>query len=460
MANEITTTTTTNDQQLYIAKKLLARSSLRLVCSSVCDKMELPEGHGTSARFVRYARMFVPLTALSEGVTPSTNSTFSLETVTVTLDQWGDVVTLTDVTMLATMHPVLQQAITLLADNAQRVIDREVQIVWLAGTNVTFGDASVTSRRTITAAMTMSDTIIHRARISLVDAGVPTRDGPSTADAHADDAKGNINGAGHYVAIAGPQVCGQIQTAGTSLGTWAAVAMYANQKALYNAEVGMWLGIRWVETNFIPKFTMLGGTTTAVVTANAFGTNTPVVTAVNGGGALKSGTTFFYKVTRKDKLRGFEEAISIAHSTASDATGGDDDSMTFNFTGLTAGFVYNLYFDTVAAGGTGTDATMKLVSANIAVGTTVTVTAVPSTGATPPDNVNTTLTPTIHPVYILGAEACVWAGLQNLRTYITKDEPSRDDPLNQLRKVGYKFMAKAAIKDQTRFLRVEVASSF
>ena len=48
----------------------------------------------------------------------------------------------------------MQQATELLADNAQRVIDREVQKVWLAGTNVFYGDNTVTSRGAITSAVT------------------------------------------------------------------------------------------------------------------------------------------------------------------------------------------------------------------------------------------------------------------------------------------------------------------
>lgn len=458
MANEITASTTSSDQEKFLAAKLLARSHMRLVAASVCDKLEQPEGTGSTAYFVRYKRMFVPLTTLTEGTTPS-NSTFSLETTNVTLDQWGDVITLTDVAQLSTKHPLLNQAMDLLADNAQRVIDREVQIVWFAGTNVMYGDASVTTRATVTAAMKASDTIIHKARVSLIDDGVPPRDGPAKQDAKAEQAQSTFTRGSAYVGICGPQVMGDIMQAGTSLGTWASTAMYNQADKLYKAEVGTWLGIRWVETNFIPKINILGNTTAAVASTNAFGTNTPVVTAVDGGGSLTSGATYFYKVTRKDKLRGFEEDISIAHSTAAAATG-NNESFTFNFTGLTAGYVYNLYFDKTAAGGTSADSNLGLVQANIAVGDTVTVTAASSSTTTAPANVNTTGTPTIHPVYILGAEACNWVSLQNLQVLLSKPGATTDDPLNQRRTVGYKFMAKAMIRDQDRILRVELASSY
>jgi N4-gp56 family major capsid protein len=461
MANEITSTSTSTDQEKMVASELIKRSTLKLVAASVCDKIKQKKGTGKIAYFIRYKRMFVPVTTLTEGTDPA-NSTFELDSQTVTLDQWGDILTITDVAELTTLHPLMQQALELLADNAQRVIDREVQIVWFTGTNIQYGDSSVTSRRTITTSMKVTDTIIHRARVTLVDTGVQPRFGPlksnaSVVNVASANGPAGINGPNHYLAICGPQIMADVQQAGTSLGTWASVMMYAKQVNLYNAEVGTWLGFRWVETNFIPKITLLGNNTAAVVSTNAFGTDTPVVTAVDGGGTLTSATTYFFKVTRKDKLRGFEEAISIAHSMQSTATA-NNESFTFNFSALTAGYLYNLYFDSVQAGGTGTDATLKLVSENIAVGTTVTVTAV-GTGVTAPDNVIGTGN-TVHPIYFHGKESCFWVGLQNLSTHMTKPGSIIGNVLELKRAIGYKFMHKAMIPDQTRLLRVELASTF
>lgn len=462
MAGETPVKTSTTglsyDRKKFLAATLLQRTHLKLVASSICDKEKQEKGTGAIAYFVRYKRMFVPMTALSEGVDPA-DSTIELEELSVTLDQWGDVLTITDLAVLETSHPLLQQCMELLSDNAQRVIDREVQIVWMAGTNVQYGDGSVTSRATITTSMKVTDAVITKARVTLVAGGAMGRSGPANAvEVGRADAASTITGGNQFVGICGAQVMGDIMNPSTSLGTWAAVQTYNNAKASYNSEVGSWLNIRWVETNFIPQFTMLGSTTAAVASGNAFGTDTPVVTAVDGGGSLGSSATFFYKVTRKDKTRGFEEAISVAHSTASAATS-NNESFTFNFSSLTAGYVYNLYFDSVAGGGTGTDATLKLVTANIAVGTTVTVTAV-ATGATAPANVNTTGTPTIHVVYIHGSFSCVWVGLQDLEVITSGDVATPDNPLKLRKTIGYKFMGKTMIKNQSFMLRLEVASAY
>ncbi len=457
----ITASTTSVDREKFLAAKLIARAHLSLVAASICDKLDQSKGTGLTAYFVRYERMNVPLAALTEGTDP-TSTDFTLTEVTVTLDQWGDFITLTDVAELTTKHPLLQKCIELLADNAQRVIDREVQIVWLAGTNVQYGDGSVTTRATITNAMNISDQVIQKARISLVDGGAPPRGGPSQPDHTVKNAASSksINQGQHYVAICGPQVMGDIMATSTSLGTFASVAMYANQKALYNSEVGTWLNMRWVETNFIPKFTLFGTATAAVASAaaNGGGMTGLVITAVDGGGTLTSATTYFWKVTRKLKTRGFEESISVAHSTASTATA-DNESFTVLMPSDT-NYVYNLYFDSVQAGGTGTDATLKLYAANQAAATTVTVTAV-ATGAAAPANIlsDGTVT-TVHPVYIHGAESCNWVTLQKLTTHLSKPGATTNNPLELRRTVGYKFLSKSVIRDQLRMLRLEVTSSF
>ena len=456
MAANITNSVITLDQEKFLVNKLLDRSSLRLVMGGLCDNITMREGAGLIAYMVRYKRMFVPLTALSEGTTPTQAAAFTLEEVTVTLDQWGDYLELTDVVQLTVKHPIMAQVTELLADNAARVMDREIMIVMLAGTNVQFGDASVTTRATITNAMTINENIIQKVRVTMVNAGAPPRGGPST-DAKAVATSGNFLGTQNYVAVCGPEVIADITRPSTSYGTWAAAATYSNAKALFATEVGTWANVRFVETNFIPKFVLLGNATTAVASGAAFGTDTPVVTG-GSAGTFDTGTIFF-KVTRKDKLRGFEEHISIPHSQASaHATTG---SFAFDFSGLTAGYVYNLYIDTVVSGGTGTDATLKLDTANIAVGTTVTVTGV-GTGATAPAGLlNTADAPAaIHPVFILGEAALAWAGFYKSRVLMSPTGATKDDPLAQRRTIGYKFFGKAVIKDQTRMLRLEVASSY
>lgn len=455
----VSSTTTVLDQRKFLAAKLIKRSLLKLVAASLCDKEKQPDGTGLTANFVRYNRMEVPVTPISEGVDPA-QSSIAVSTRTVTLVQWGAYLILTDIARKTTAHPLMEQVNKLLADNAARVMDREIQVVWMAGTNVIYGDATVTSRAAITAGMTITDSTIQRAYITLADAGVPPRFGPSREeDAKAVAAEGSLNGNSTYVAVTDVYVTTNIRAPSTSFGTFAAVSTYANAKAQYNAEVGMWQGFRWVETNFIPVFSLFGGATVAVVSGANFGTGTPTVTAVNGGGTLNSATTYFFKVTRKDLQRGFEDTISIAHSMASAATG-DNESFTFAFPS-TSGYVYNLYFDSVQTGGTGTDATLFLHTSNIAAGTTVTVTGIVASGTNPPANTNPAVTSIrIHVVYCHGAESTSWVGFQDMQMFISPDEVDTGNPLLLRKTIGYKYMSQAMIRDETRIVRLELPSTF
>jgi len=456
------------DRRKAVAAKLLQRAHLRLVAASICDRQTQEKGTGTTTTFVRYTRMNVPLVPLTEGTTPA-NSSFGPEVVTSSLDQWGDVVTITDVAQLTTLHPLVQIAQTLLGDNAQRVIDREVQIVMMAGTNVMYGDTTVTTRATITQSMTITDTILHTATLTLSEAGAPPRLGPSNMKENAmggPATPGSIRGGGHYLAICGGQILRDVMKMAAASNLWVNVVQYQTKENAYNAEVGTYLGLRWVETNFIPKFARLGNKTTAAAAgSNAGGITGLTLAALDSptGGTLKSSTTFYWKVTRKSLQRGFEEDISIAHSTATAATG-DDEGFRFTFPS-TAGYVYNLYFDNVVDGGTGIDTELGLVEENIAASAVVDVLA-EATGDNPPSNNrvaggDSTDPDTIHPVFIVAEQALAWVGLQNLQTYITgQGKASPSDPLAQRTTIGYKFMGKTCRLDETRLLRMELPSAF
>ena len=447
------------DQKKFLAARLLRNTYLKLVCASVCSSEKFERGAGLTGYFVRYKRMNVPLTTIGEGQDP-TPSSFTIEQVTVTLDQWGDALQITDVAKLTTQHPVMSLAQELLSDNAQRVIDREVQIVWLAGTNIIYGDGSVTTRATITSDMKATDDVLDKAYVTLGDAGAQPRGQGGGTDNYKvgnTSSPSNLTGPATYIGICGVQITKDIRRAAMSYGTWAAAATYNKVDALYKNEIGMWNSIRFIETNFIPKYVRLGNATTAVASAAAFGTDTPVVTAVDGGGTLTSGATYYYKVTRKDLTRGFEEGISIEHTTAAAATG-NNESFTFDFTGLTAGFVYNVYF-----GSSTGDANLKQhATTNIAVGATLTVTAVPASGSAPANlrAVGDGSDPsTIHVLYLHGEDSCIWTKLQDLKFMVIEDKPAPGNLLGLNQWVSYKFLGKAMRCNESFMLRVELATT-
>lgn len=448
------------DQRKFLAAKLLRNVYLKLVAAAVCSSVKFERGTGLTGTFVRYKRMNVPVVTLTEGTDPSASS-FTIESVTVTLDQWGDVLQITDVAVLTTAHPVMTLAQQLLADNAQRVIDREVQIVWLAGTNIQYGDGSVLTRNTITKDMKANDDAIGKAYVTLGDAGAQPRGSMGGVDNYEKagvSKPSQLVGPNAYLGICGVQIAQDIRRAAMAYGTWAAARTFNDEGALNKNFVGQWNGINFVETNFIPKYKLLGNTTVAVVTTASFGTNTPTITSATTGGTLTDATTYNWKVTAKDLTRGFEENISIEHTTATGSSA-NTNKFTYDFTGCTAGYVFNVYFGSATG-----DANLKqFATTNIAVGATAVVGAVPGTSITAPQSLRNSLDgsdpTTIHVLYLHGEESCIWSELQDLQFMVIENKPAPGNLLGLNQWVSYKFLGKSMIANQSFLLRCEFATT-
>lgn len=100
---------------------------------------------------------FIPVatTPLIEGVTPS-GSVLANQDYTVTLGQYGDFVTITDVIEDTHTDPVLQQATDILGEQAAVTVETLRYNTLKAGTNVWYGNA-VGSRSSVVTAIALSD---------------------------------------------------------------------------------------------------------------------------------------------------------------------------------------------------------------------------------------------------------------------------------------------------------------
>jgi len=123
------------DVKTYIAAELLERAERQTVFYNFAKKEKLPTHFSKTCQFTRYEKLALPRTTLTEGTAPTATS-MSVSTVSATVDQWGAVVKLTDVAELTIEHDIFQTALDLLKEQAQETINREIQEVLLAGTNV------------------------------------------------------------------------------------------------------------------------------------------------------------------------------------------------------------------------------------------------------------------------------------------------------------------------------------
>jgi len=143
----------------YMVKDLLKRGIPYLVLEKFGQTYPIPSNSTKVAKFRRYflsgstgsasdgtGNFFVPLatTPLVEGVTPAGKNLSKVD-YTVTLQQYGDFTTITDVVLDTHTDPVLQQCTEILGEQAAQTVETIRYNVLKAGTNVFFANGTARS---------------------------------------------------------------------------------------------------------------------------------------------------------------------------------------------------------------------------------------------------------------------------------------------------------------------------
>src|SRR5436190_10574411 len=145
------------------------------------------------------------------------------------MDQWGQVVNISDVAELTVRHPVMRVGTQRLGTAGAELMDREVQKVLMGSSNVYFPNARA-SRSALVAGDFLGTDDIRKMVSTLRSNGAPNYDGSN------------------YVGVFDPFVEMDI----SKDATYVTAASYSNIKTLLNGEVGQWMGVRWKRSNFIP----------------------------------------------------------------------------------------------------------------------------------------------------------------------------------------------------------------
>lgn len=414
-----TTVTTLSADMIsaYIADKTLMIAEKKIVMNQLADQARLEKRSSKTFQYTRYERLALPSAPLTEGTTPAATP-MSVSTVTATVDQWGQVVVLTDLVELVIKHPVLAKATERLATAAAELRDRELQETLLAGTNVQYA-ASRTSRATLTATDYLVTADIRKAVANLRNNGAQTFDGDM------------------FVGVFDPSVEADI-TADT---TFVNASSYSKIVNLLNMEAGRWMGARWLRSNFLYTFSGL---------ANNVASQT--YTDVATGGTLVFNTGYFFVVTGVNATTGFEEVVyqQKTVTTANDAVSTHKVTIVVP---STTGYTYNIYAGSVTG-------TTYLVTSGLAPAASSDVTSIPTSGTTSPAAPATAVV--VHTLWIFGKEAFASITLDgmSLQTYITPKQASDSDPLEQRRKVGWKLAFKGVICNNNFMRRIECATAY
>jgi N4-gp56 family major capsid protein len=138
----------------FAAKEMLKRGIPYLVLEKFGQARPLASKSSKVQKFRRYNSLALATTALTEGVTPTAKQLAATD-VTATLQQYGDLVTISDVVIDTHEDPVLREASEVLGEQAAQTVETVRFNVLKAGTNVQY--ANGTARNAVNTEMTLAD---------------------------------------------------------------------------------------------------------------------------------------------------------------------------------------------------------------------------------------------------------------------------------------------------------------
>jgi len=417
---------TTDDVVRYIRDELLSIAEKNMVFAEHAMKVQLPQHNSKTIQFSRYPRLALPRTPAVEGETP-TAQLLSVETVSAVVDQWIMVVQLTDLSILTIKHPLIPIVTERLGEAKANLVDREIQKVLLAGDSVTFAN-NRTSRATLTTSDFVNSVEMRKIWKSLRRQGA------------------RVDGR-NYISIVDPEVSQDI--GGDD--QFHSAHELKDVSALYNNEIGEWMGFRVMVSNFIAVHALIADADWTVAVAGA------------GSWAGASNLSVFVKITRVESDFGFETDISNAVAAA-DVDAGEKINVTFPASPST-GVTYNVYVSDTDA--TSADGNLHLISTgnlpSAVLDLTTIITDFPESAdfpVTAPASPATGVT--VHTSFMFGKDAYAMVDLSgdNLRVLVTPAGPSKSDPADQRRPLSLKGSFKVVILNEDYLQRLESASAF
>ena len=221
------------EMKTFYDKALLYAAQAQLVHHQFGQKRPIPKNGGKTIEFRKFTPLAKALTPLTEGVTPAGNQ-LDVTAITATVNQYGDFIALSDVLELTAIDNVVLETTKLLGDQAGLTMDTIVRDILVAGTNVMYApkinastgaQTAVTSRANLDATAVLTVDLVQQVVARLRAVNTP-----------------RINGS--YVAIIHPFAEYDIMRDPE----WIDPHKYKDTTNLYEGEIGMISGVRFVES--------------------------------------------------------------------------------------------------------------------------------------------------------------------------------------------------------------------
>ena len=220
------------EMKTFYDMTLIDEAAPALVHDQFGQKRSIPKNGGKTIEFRKFNTLPKAMTPLTEGVTP-TGKNLEVQTITATVSQYGDYITMSDMLELTAIDNVIVEALKLLGRQGGATMDTVVRNVLQAGTNVTYcpkvaadgSETPVTSRANLDNTCVLTVKVIQQVVAKLRAQNAPTI-------------------SGKYVAIIHPYAAYDLMRDPE----WIDAHKYASPENLYEGEIGEIGGVRFVQT--------------------------------------------------------------------------------------------------------------------------------------------------------------------------------------------------------------------
>jgi N4-gp56 family major capsid protein len=259
--------------QKIISKKLIDILKQNLILYKTAVIQKVPAGSNSKTMIFRgFNKLSLATTALSEGVVP-VGQNLTINQVTVTLAQYGDLTRISDVAEFLWDRSLIKDASDVFGIQASETIETVVLNAVAAGTTAIFGDGTVFTRGTVTAAMKMTTTIITRA-VRFLESNNVKKFAPMPIIGNA------FAGLFHANVVADIRLdTNFIQAVNYSSPN----PSNSNRGDLFTGELGQWMGVRIISSTIAPYYGAVGAASANVYGSLIYGDGAYAVSEFEGG---------------------------------------------------------------------------------------------------------------------------------------------------------------------------------
>ena len=292
--------------------ELLENHRDQLIFAQLGRKQGLPARHGRTIEWRKWNTL-PDCAALTEGVIPQ-GQKLGMTSINVSLAQYGQYVSVTDLLELHALDDVIAGAVEELGAAGGKTHDKLVRNVLVAGTNILYADAysgttyqaTPTSKADLLTKMgsytcNLTPDMINKAVTNLQVGGAPTFSG------------------GKYVAVIHPHVAYDLR----KNPDWIEYHKYAAPTEIFNGEIGELHGVRFISSNLAPiikvegdsaatyKTIFFGKDAFGVIDPDGSGMETIVKTKQEAGGPLNQFSTIGTKFEIAAKILYQERMVAV-----------------------------------------------------------------------------------------------------------------------------------------------------